>query len=360
MIDKKMQGILKAGIEKRIPVSELVKIENGILYHTNLSTFTTVQNVDIENGFYDMKLLFSGVKKPIPDNGKFPEFPEFQGGRYIQSLTKEESRHLFNHTKDDVTRYFMNGIHVDNKATVSTDGRRLTRKYWNNNLLENESVFIPNKYATGKLLQKFMETYATALSTNVNGEWAKIENGDISTVFKNLEYNKGQQFPKYEQVFPEFKNPIKVYFPQFHVLSGALSIMKARKDKGKRLMIVQENDTIHFQIPEYSTEGYNGKVEYSENILTEWKSGSGKDKREFKIAINVEYLFDCSRYESPEFLYINKERHNKPVWIKQGAYDTLIMPMQIQVRSIYSQHMVTCTMRTMATRSSTCSCCSTT
>lgn len=201
---------IKVTFETKIPVNIIEEGSTTVFCDKFMNVISSLPSGEVELEQKDQKLTIkSAVKKAkfqlktIPEND-FPAFTDPDNVNFF-NIPAKEFKEMIHQTvfsvSDDETRYFMNGVYVENKENnllfVATDGRRLAhiKKDFGIAIPEFKGVIVPPK-----------------ILNIINKRAGDEGNIEIGIGEKNIFFNFNSykfssvlidgQFPNYERVIP--------------------------------------------------------------------------------------------------------------------------------------------------------------
>jgi DNA polymerase III subunit beta len=218
---------------------------------------------------------------------------------------------------DDETRYFMNGVYLENLdgnlIMVATDGRRLSyiSHTPNASLPEFFGVIVPPKVLN--LIRKLASGEGSVrLAVAEKNVFIQFDNQRVSSALIE------GQFPNYRRVIPENQDN-RVYVRRDE-LQDALKRVSLLVEKSRRIYLTVANDSLTLK----SEETEIGQA--TEEISCRYEGP------ETTLALNFSYLVDPLRVIDSEEITLNFTEANKAITINpepQASYFHVVMPMQL-------------------------------
>jgi DNA polymerase III subunit beta len=218
---------------------------------------------------------------------------------------------------DDETRYFMNGVYLENVegklVMVATDGRRLSYicKGTEQHVPEFAGVIVPPKILN--LVRKLATGEGSvSLAVAEKSIFLQLDSQRISSALID------GQFPNYQRVIPESQ--------QYHIMVNREELLEALKrvsllvEKSRRVYLTVSDQTLILK----SEESEIGQA--TEEIECEY---SGP---ETTLALNFLYLMDPIRVIESENISLHFTESNKAITINpepEADYFHVVMPMQL-------------------------------
>ncbi|MFN2310446.1 MAG: DNA polymerase III subunit beta [Spirochaetia bacterium] len=251
---------------------------------------------------------------------KFPEIQlavedaywEFPQKEFIEMI----SQTVFA-VSDDETRYFMNGVYMENQEgaliMVATDGRRLAhvKKYPTSEMKEFPGIIIPPKVLT--LIRKQASGEGSfSIAVTEKNLFVRFENQKISSALID------GQFPNYKRVIPE--EQIHELTVSRVELAEALRRVSLLVEKSRRIYVDLRPEAILMR----SEETDIGAA--SEEISCDYNGP------ELTIALNYLYLSEPLKAIQSERVRVRFTESNKAVTLQpdpETDYFHIVMPMQL-------------------------------
>jgi DNA polymerase III subunit beta len=219
---------------------------------------------------------------------------------------------------DDTTRYFLNGVYLENGGNglvmVATDGRRLS---YMNRIIEEElpsfkPVIIPPKFLN--LIKKLCaQDTQLELAIHDNFIFARFDTHKISSTLID------GKFPNYRRVVPE-KQHFQCIIDREMFLEALKRVSLLVEQKSKRLFIEISNEHVRLS----SEESEIGKAE--EEIPCEYYG------EPITLAINYNYALNPLKVIHGERVSISFTEPNRAITLgpfPEKDYFHIIMPMQL-------------------------------
>jgi len=318
---------LKVSFETQIPADIAEEGSTTVFCDKFLGILRSLPDGDIEFTQENNRLLIQPLFKKINfqlksiASEKFPELQEISEDQYFEISQKEiiemVSQTIFA-VSDDETRYFMNGVYMENQegalSLVATDGRRLSfiSKSFVDQIPEFDAIIVPPKAL--HLLRKLSSGEGNVkIAVGEKNLFMQFDNQKISS---NL---IDGQFPNYKRVIPEqqkYQATIKR-----DIFEEAL--------KRVSLLVEQKSRRIYLHLSE-------GNV-----ILTSEESEIGVAKEELEcvyegpditIALNYLYLTEPLRVMEDDEIIVRFSEPNKAISLLSSPekdFFHIVMPMQL-------------------------------
>jgi len=318
---------LKVSFETKIPVDVSEQGSTTVFCDKLLGILKSLPagEVEFENndeGRFIIRPRFKKIDfrlKSIPSD-KFPELPAAPVDKAIE-IEQKEFIEMITQTvfavSDDETRYFMNGVYLENKegklVMVATDGRRLSyiSKDVTGEIPDFKGVIIPPKSLTLLRKQASGEGVLTIAITDKQ-VFFEFDNQKLSSSLIE------GQFPNYNRVIPEQQTyEISVERDE---LNEALKRVSLMVEKSKRVFVILVNNSITIQSEE------------TDIGLAKEEIPCVYEGPESKIALNFQYIADPLKFITTEKISIQYTETNKALSIYPAPtadYFHIIMPMQL-------------------------------
>lgn len=218
---------------------------------------------------------------------------------------------------DDETRYFMNGVYLENLdgnlVMVATDGRRLSYISLtpDGSIPEFSGVIVPPKVLN--LIRKLASGEGfVQLAVAEKHVFIQFDNQRVSSALIE------GQFPNYRRVIPESQEYRLLV--KRDELSEALKRVSLLVEKSRRIYLTVAADSLTL------------KSEESDIGAASEEISCGYDGPETTLALNFTYLMDPLRVIDSEDITLNFTESNKAITINpepEGDYFHIVMPMQL-------------------------------
>jgi len=318
---------LKVGFETRIPVEVSTPGSTTVFCDKFLSILRSLPSGEIEfeqteGHTFVIRPVFKKIDFQLKsiDSDKFPEiqlaaeeaFFEVSQKDFIEMITQT----IFA-VSDDETRYFMNGVYMENTdgdlVMVATDGRRLSyiRKTPEKPIKEFDGVIIPPKVLT--MIRKLASGEGMfALAVTEKNIFVTFDNQKISSALIE------GQFPNYQRVIPEEQT--HEVLVQREELTEALKRVSLLVEKSRRIYITLGEGNMVLDSEE-------SEIGVAKEELSCQYSGP-----EIKLALNYLYLSEPLKVIDSEQVSLQFTEANRAITlysVPQGEYFHIVMPMQL-------------------------------
>ena len=318
---------LKVGFETKIPVEVSTPGSTTIFCEKFLGILRSLPEGEIEFEQVEQRLVIRPLFKKIDfqlkiiTSDKYPELQSVSEDKYF-SIPQQDIIEMISQTifaiSDDETRYFMNGVYLEqqegNLVMVATDGRRLSyisRKF-EQNIQDFDGVIVPPKILG---LIKKLASGEGDLSVAVTEKnlFVQFDNQKISS---NLIEG---QFPNYKRVIPESQE-YNLTVKKDELLNALKRVSLLVELKSRRIYInLGENIfTLNSEESEIGIAKEEIECEYS--------------GPEMSIALNYLYLLEPLKVINSEDVNIEFTESNKALSLNSvpgGDYFHIVMPMQL-------------------------------
>lgn len=318
---------LKVGFETKIPVEVNEPGTTTVFCDKFLGILRSLPSGDVEfeqeeSDRFVIRPLFKKIDFKLKSIGsdKYPEVQLAPSESYFE-FSQKELMEMITQTifavSDDETRYFMNGVFLENTngqlVMVATDGRRLSfiNHAAASTIPEFSGVIVPPKILN--LIRKLASGEGSVqLAVAEKNVFVQFENQRISSALIE------GQFPNYRRVIPDEQ--------QYQVMVRRDELQEALKrvsllvEKSRRVYLTVSNEGITLR----SEESDIGQA--TEEISCEY------DGPETTLALNFTYLMDPLRVLDTEEISLNFTESNKAITIHpepHADYFHIVMPMQL-------------------------------
>lgn len=318
---------LKVGFETKIPVDVSEPGSTTVFCDKFLGILRSLPSGDVEFEHEDserfvIRPLFKKIDFRLKSisSDKYPEvllappesYFEFPQADLIEMVTQT----IFA-VSDDETRYFMNGVFLENTdgklAMVATDGRRLS--YISHatgvSIPEFNGVIVPPKILN--LIRKLASGEGTVqLAVAEKNVFVQFDSQRVSSALIE------GQFPNYRRVIPESQH--------YRVLVRRDELQEALK---RVSLLVEKSRRIYLTV---ASEGITLKSEESDIGQATEEISCQYDGPETTLALNFTYLMDPLRVIDSEEITLNFTESNKAITIHpepHADYFHIVMPMQL-------------------------------
>jgi DNA polymerase-3 subunit beta len=323
---------LKVGFETRIPADVSVSGSTTVFCDKFIGILRSLPAGDIEfEQTTDGKDSDSFVIRPVFKKIDFrlksiasDKFPEIQtaSDELFFDFSQKDFMEMISQTvfavSDDETRYFMNGVYLENNegnlVMVATDGRRLSyiSKHSESALKEFPGIIVPPKVLN--LIRKLASGEGTfSVAVTEKNLFVNFDNQKLTSALIE------GQFPNYRRVIPEQQ--------QYLVTLKKDELVEAIK---RVSLLVEKSRRI------YLTIGDNAIVltsEESEIGLAREEISCKYDGPETTMALNYQYLMEPLKVITDEEVILRFTEANKAVSmysVPERDFFHIIMPMQLE------------------------------
>ena len=281
-------------------------------------------SVEQEDSKVVIKPTFKKIKFQIKtiSSEKFPELPDTSNESFF-SVPAKEFKEMIAQTvisvSDDETRYFMNGVFIENVSDglvlVATDGRRLSyaKKSLNGKIPGFKAVIVPPKILL-IVLKRAPDEGMIEIAVSEKNIFFRFGSYNVSSVLIE------GQFPNYQKVIPESQKN-KISLKRVDLLDALKRVAIFVEQKSHRTFFSISNDNIVVSSEE--SDLGTAREEFT-------CSYSGPDST---IALNYKYLEDPLRVMDSEYINIEFTEPNRAITISSEPikdYFHVVMPMQIE------------------------------
>ena len=318
---------LKVGFETKIPVDVAEAGSTTIFCDKFLGILRSLPSGDVEFEQEDgerfvIRPLFKKIDFQLKSisSDKYPEVQLAPPESYFEfpqaDLIKMINQTIFA-VSDDETRYFMNGVFLENLdgklVMVATDGRRLSFISHDpiGTIPEFSGIIVPPKVLN--LIRKLASGEGNVqLAVAEKNVFVQLDNQRVSSALIE------GQFPNYRRVIPESQ--------QHRVLVNRGELQDALK---RVSLLVEKSRRIYITI---NNEGLTLKSEESDIGHASEEISCQYDGPETTLALNFTYLMDPLRVLESGEITMNFSESNKAITIHaepEAEYFHIVMPMQL-------------------------------
>jgi len=318
---------LKVGFETRIPVTVERPGNTTVFCDKFLGILRSLPEGDVELEQNDNRLIIRPTSGRIDFQlksiaaDKFPEIKDVSNERYFpfpqRQLNEMIAQTIFA-VSDDETRYFMNGVYVEQRegilAMVATDGRRLS---YIGRRIETAAESFDGVIVPPKILQLIRKLSSgegdLSLAVSDKNIYVRLDSQKISSTLIE------GQFPNYRRVIPE-KQSYELTVRRDE-LSEAL--------KRVSLLVEQKSRRVHLEV---APGKLTVKSEESEIGVAQEELSCVYEGPETAIALNYLYLAEPLRVMEDESISIRFTESTKAISlypVPEKDFFHIIMPMQL-------------------------------
>ncbi|TVR55505.1 MAG: DNA polymerase III subunit beta [Spirochaetaceae bacterium] len=318
---------LKVSFETQIPIGSGVDGTTTVYCEKLLGILRTLPSGEVEfESDSDSRFLIRPLFKKIEFKlkciaaEKYPEVQVASTDAYFE-IPQKDLLEMISQTifaiSDDETRYYMNGVFLENTdgklVMVATDGRRLSliAKSPENPVIEFPGIIIPpkvlaliRKLASGEGLIKIAVTEKSI--------FFEFDNQKISSALIEA------QFPNYQRVIPQNQDHSAVV--KKNDLFEALRRVSLLVEKSRRVYVQLSNDVMTI------------KSDESELGVATEEISCAYTGPETTLALNFQYLVDPLRVMDSDDVTIMFTEPSKAVSLNsvpEKEYFHIVMPMQL-------------------------------
>ncbi|MBT3273775.1 MAG: DNA polymerase III subunit beta [Spirochaetales bacterium] len=318
---------LKVSFETSIPVETTEPGTTTVFCDRFLGILRSLPDGDIEFEQQDQRLDIRPLYKKIDfqlksiAGDKFPELQEISDDSYFE-LPQKDVLEMINQTvfavSDDETRYFMNGVYMENidgkLIMVATDGRRLSfiSKPIDENIASFEGVIVPPKILS--LIRKLASGEGNiSLAVTDKNIFAKFDSQRLSS---NL---IDGQFPNYNRVIPETQD-YDLIVDKSELVDALSRVSLLVEQKSRRILVtVNENSLLL-----HSEESEMGVAR--EEIPCQYQGP------ETSLALDYRFLAEPLRVMNEKMVTIKFTDSKKAISllpVEEKDYVHIVAPMQL-------------------------------
>lgn len=266
---------------------------------------------------------FNDVTIPTLEPMTWPVMPVVTGDVFTMSFDNLDK--VLYATSEDVTRYHLNGVHIDKTYFVATDGRRMVKVEHGSNL-PVLGFILPTKGL--KLVSKL---FSGPVNCVTNGQYLLITTDKVQLLIRKID----GKYPNYNQFIPaKFKHTItlsrlellghiKSLLPLTPKLShgGVLGFTKGQ-------LQLKNNPDI-----EWDKSDKKNHVEKSRGpVVAKSMTSDYSQDETFNIGFNLSYLVDALESLDSDTVIFQMNDKFSPIDIKsskQSTHNNIVMPMRI-------------------------------
>lgn len=318
---------LKVGFETQIPADIAEEGSTTVFCDKFLGILRSLPDGDVEFEQTDNRLLIKPLFKKINfqlksiAGDKFPELQEIAEDQFFEipqrDVIEMVSQTLFA-VSDDETRYFMNGVYLENRegglSMVATDGRRLSfiSKEFETRIPEFDPVIIPPKVL--QLLRKLASGEGNLrLAVGEKNLFMQFDSQRISSSLIE------GQFPNYKRVIPEQQQyEITINKAQFEEALKRVSLLVEQKSRRIYMNLSENNITLTSEESEIGVAKEEVECDYEGPEMT--------------VALNYLYLTEPLRVIGEEEILVRFTEPNKAITLlskPEKEFFHIVMPMQL-------------------------------
>lgn len=318
---------LKVSFETSIPVDTTDPGTTTVYCDKFLGIIRSLPDGDVEFEQQDQRLDIRPMFKKIDfqlksiASDKFPELQEISDDSYFE-IPQKDLLEMIGQTifavSDDETRYFMNGVYMENidgkLIMVATDGRRLSyiSKAVDDSIASFEGVIIPPKILA--LVKRLASGEGNiSLAVTDKNVFVKFDNQKLSS---NLIEG---QFPNYNRVIPESQDyEIIVDKQELVEALGRVSLLVEQKSRRIFMTVNENNILLHSEESEIGVAREEIPCKY--------------EGPEISLALNYLFLLEPLRVMDEETVNIKFTDSKKAISLlpaEEKDYVHIIAPMQL-------------------------------
>jgi DNA polymerase-3 subunit beta len=319
---------IKVSFETTIPVDCTESGEVTVFCDKLSAILSSIPEGEVSFEQEDSKITIKPTFKKVRfqvktiSSEKYPEIPTAQDTQYF-SLSAKEFTHMIEQTifavSDDETRYFMNGVYLENTdkgiVFVATDGRRLSyaRMAVDSAIPDFKGAIIPPKVLT-VLLRHVPSEGLIDVAVTDKCVFFKFGTYKLSSVLIE------GQFPNYQKVIPESQqNSLKVSKADLAEALRRVSVFVEQKSRRTFFELSQGHLVIASEESELGTAREELECEYEGPEVT--------------IALNYRYIDDPLKVMDTDDVCIEFTEPNRAITLSpmpRSTYFHVVMPMQLE------------------------------
>jgi DNA polymerase-3 subunit beta len=319
---------IKVSFETTIPVDCSEPGEVTVFCDKLSAILSSIPEGDVSFEQDDAKVVIKPTFKKVRfqvktiSSEKYPEFPTVQDAQYF-SLSAREFTKMIGQTifavSDDETRYFMNGVYMENTEKglvfVATDGRRLSyaRMAADSGTPGFRGVIIPPKVLT-LLLRHVPAEGLIDVAVTEKCIFFKFGAYKLSSVLIE------GQFPNYQKVIPESqRNSMKVSRTDLTEALRRVSVFVEQKSRRTFFELSRGHLVISSEESEIGTAREELECDYEGPEVT--------------IALNYRYIEEPMKVMNTDDVCIEFTEPNRAITLSpmpRSDYFHVVMPMQLE------------------------------
>ncbi len=319
---------LKVGFETKIPVSVEDPGNTTVFCDKFLGILRSLPDGEVEFDSSDGRLVIRPTGKKIDFQlksiaaDKFPEIQEIEEDHYFpfpqKDLNEMISETIFA-VSDDETRYFMNGVFMEQQegklSMVATDGRRLSLigREVDANVGAFDGVIVPPKIL--QLIRKLSSGEGNlSLAVSDKNIYVKFDNQRISSTLIE------GQFPNYRRVIPESQSQ-ELTVDRLELIEALKRVSLLVEQKSRRVRLELADGVLTL------------KSEESEIGVAQEEIACSYQGPAVSIALNYLYLSEPLRVMEDEKVSLRFTEPSKAISlypVPEKDFFHIIMPMQVE------------------------------
>jgi DNA polymerase-3 subunit beta len=319
---------IKVNFESRLPVEVRENGATTVFCDKLLSILRSLPDGDVNISQTGTKVKIQPSDKKVSfvlnsiSSEKYPETPIIDSKYYFE-VTQKSFREMINQTifavSDDETRYFMNGVFLEeqdeNLVMVATDGRRLSfsEKKIDHSIPDFKSVIIPPKALI--LVDRIITGEGNiSLAVSEKNAFFYCGSDNISTSLID------GQFPNYKRVIPE-NQKYEFVIDRLEVIVALKRVALLVEQKSRRIFLKLSPNLLVIS----SDESDIGQAD--EEVACAY------DGPECMIALNYVYFLDPLRVIEDEKVSVRFTETTKAITINaipERDFFHIVMPMQLE------------------------------
>jgi DNA polymerase-3 subunit beta len=318
---------IKVNFETRVPVTVVESGSTTVFCDKLLGILASIPDGELEFEQTDIKITikpsFKKIKFQLKSiaSDKFPEFPSPEGSTYFDIPVKDFKSMVVQTVfavSDDETRYFMNGVYLENTGEklvmVATDGRRLAfyGKDFGTAVPPFKGVIVPPKILS-LVTKRAGDEGPISIAVTDKCIFVKFGSYNLSSVLIE------GQFPNYQRVIPEKQS--------YSFLVNRIELLEAIKRVS--LLVEQKSRRVYMTI---GSGVLTISSEESEIGTAKEEIPCRYDGESVTIALNYRYLEEPLKVISDESISVQFTEPNKAITmhpIPEKDFFHIVMPMQL-------------------------------
>ncbi|MFA6508095.1 MAG: DNA polymerase III subunit beta [Treponemataceae bacterium] len=318
---------IKVNFETRVPVTVTESGSTTVFCDKLLGIINSIPDGELEFEQNDIKIIikpsFKKIKFQLKSiaSDKFPEFPSADGATFFDIPVKDFKEMVYQTVfavSDDETRYFMNGVFLENNTEklvmVATDGRRLAYigKSFGTSVPVFKGVIVPPKILN-LITKRAGDEGPVSIAVTEKSIFLRFGSYNLSSVLIE------GQFPNYQRVIPD-KQSFSFAVNRIELLEALKRVSLLVEQKSRRIYMTVSSGSLSIS----SEESEIGTA--IEDIPCRYEG------EQVTIALNYRYLEEPLKVISDENVTIQFTEPNRAITlhpVPEKDFFHIVMPMQL-------------------------------
>ena len=318
---------IKVNFETRVPVTVIEAGSTTVFCDKLLSIINSIPDGELEFEQTDIKISikpsFKKIKFQLKSiaSDKFPEFPSSDNVAFFDIPVKDFKEMVVQTVfavSDDETRYFMNGVYLENNGDklimVATDGRRLAfiGKDFGSSVPTFQGVIVPPKILN-LITKRAGDEGPISIAVTDKCIFLKFGSYNLSSVLIE------GQFPNYQRVIPE-QQSYSFSVNRIELIEALKRVSLLVEQKSRRIYMTVESGFLSIA----SEESEIGTAK--EDIPCRY------DGESVTIALNYRYFEEPLKVMNDESVKVEFTEPNKAITLRpvpEHDFFHIVMPMQL-------------------------------